>query len=148
MAIDIGSKHVAATINVTPLIDVLLVLLIIFMLLPSPTHGLKSEVPQPAPDNHPILPNPQHVVLRIAGDRSIEINSKPVLGSELEERLKSLFAVRPEGVLFVDGSGELEFADIASVVDLARGAGVDRIGLMTARSPYDQTARVLQAGPP
>jgi biopolymer transport protein TolR len=63
----------------------------------------------------------------------MDINSQPVALFELEERLKRLFAVRPEGVLFVNGDGELDFADVASVIDIARGAGVDRIGLMTAR---------------
>jgi biopolymer transport protein ExbD len=63
----------------------------------------------------------------------MDINLQPVTLVELEERLKRLFAVRPEGVLFVNGAGELDFADVASVVDIARGAGVERIGLLTER---------------
>jgi len=127
-----GDK-VAAIINVTPLIDVLLVLLITFMLLPSRTRGLPSEATQPSREDQPAPLNPQHLVLRIRKDHSMDINLQPVTLVELEERLKRLFAVRPEGVLFVNGAGELDFADVASVVDIARGAGVERIGLLTER---------------
>ncbi len=127
-----GSNKTEAIINVTPLIDVLLVLLIIFMLLPSPTRGLKSEVPEPAPEDRITAANPLDVVLRIQKDHSIQINSQPILPAQLENRLKALFAVRPEGVLFIDGSGELDFADVAVVMDTARGAGIDRVGLLTA----------------
>jgi biopolymer transport protein TolR len=129
----IGSGKTAAVINVTPMIDILLVLLITFMVMPSHTTGLKSEVPEPAPENAPSLPHPEDVVLRIQKDRSIDINSQPVLMLELEGRLKTLFAARPGGVLFVDGAHELEFADVAAVIDVAQGAGVARIGLITNR---------------
>jgi biopolymer transport protein ExbD len=128
-----ASGKISAIINVTPLIDVLLVLLITFMLLPSRTRGLPSEAPQPSPADQAAPPDPQHLVLRIQKDHSMDINSQPVALAELEERLKRLFAVRPEGVLFVNGAGELDFADIAIVIDIARVAGVDRIGIMTER---------------
>ncbi len=124
---------VSAIINVTPLIDVLLVLLITFMILPSRTRGLPSEAPQPSPEDQPAPSNPQHLVLRIQKDHSMDLNSQPVALVDLEERLKRLFAVRPEGVLFVNGAGDLDFSDVATVIDIARGAGVDRIGIMTAR---------------
>jgi biopolymer transport protein TolR len=126
-----GSQKVAAVINVTPMIDVLLVLLIVFMLLPNHSTGLKSQLPQPAPENQTAPPDPQQLVLRIQKDGSIQINSQPVPLPELEARLQSLFAVRPDGVLFVNGSQELDFADVAAVIDIARGAGVERIGLLT-----------------
>ncbi len=71
--------------------------------------------------------------MRIQKDHSMDINSQPVALVDLEERLKRLFAVRPEGVLFVNGAGDLDFSDVATVIDIARGAGVDRIGIMTAR---------------
>jgi biopolymer transport protein ExbD len=129
----IGPHKVSAIINVTPMIDVLLVLLIVMMLLPSHSTGLKSEIPQPAPENQNTLPDPRNLVLRIQKDRSIDINSQPVTLAELKSRLQSLFAVRPDGVLFVDGAAELEYADVATVIDIARGAGIERIGLMTER---------------
>jgi biopolymer transport protein ExbD len=61
----------------------------------------------------------------------MEINSQPVVLAELHERLRILFAVRPDGVLFVDGAPELEFEDVAAVIDIAHGAGVGRIGVLT-----------------
>jgi biopolymer transport protein ExbD len=128
-----ASGKISAIINVTPLIDVLLVLLITFMILPSRTRGLPSEAPQPSPEDQLAPSNPQHLVLRIQKDHSMDINSQPVALGELDERLKRLFAVRPEGVLFVNGAEELDFADVAIVIDIARGAGVDRIGILTAR---------------
>jgi len=131
----IGNSKTNAVINVTPMIDVLLVLLITFMLLPNKSRGLKSEAPQPASESQPSIPNPQNVVLRIRSDHSIEINTQPVLFADLHQRLETIFAGRPDGVLFLDGAGELEFADVAAVIDIAKGVGVDRIGLMTAKHP-------------
>jgi len=127
----IGSRQTAAVINVTPLIDVLLVLLITFMLLPTRTKGLPAEAPDPAPENQSAIANPLDVVLRIGKDRSMQIDSQTVAAAELDARLRLVFAARPGGVLFVDGARELEFADVASVIDVARGAGVFRIGLIT-----------------
>ncbi len=128
-----GSGKTAAVINMTPMIDILLVLLITFMLLPSRTKGLPSEVPDPAPDSQPSVANPLDSVLRIRKDRSIDINSQPVETLDLEGRLKTLFATRPGGALFIDGPPELEYADVASVIDIARGAGWNHVGLLTER---------------
>ena len=130
MAIQIGSREITATINVTPLIDVLLVLLIVFMLLPTHSRGLESDLPQAAASGSS-RPNPQNVVVHIGRDGSLEIDSRPVPRSELEGRFQSLFAGRPDGVLFVDAANDLDFAEVAGVIDKARGAGVVRIGLLT-----------------
>lgn len=130
----LGSNKNAAVINVTPMIDILLVLLIVFMLLPTKTVGLKSDVPQLANENQLSLPNPLNLVLRIQKDRSMEINSQPVVLAELHERLRTLFAVRPDGVLFVNGSADLYFEDVAAVIDIAHGAGVERIGVLTDKT--------------
>lgn len=134
VAMQIGSSKSVAIINVTPLIDILLVLLIVFMLLPTKTVGLKSDIPQLPNEHQPSIPNPQHLVLRIQKDRSMDINSQPILLAELGERLRTLFAVRPDGVLFIAGARELEFEDVAMVIDIAHGAGVDRIGVMTEKT--------------
>jgi biopolymer transport protein TolR len=131
VAMQMGGNKAAAIINVTPMIDILLVLLIVFMLMPTKTVGLKSDVPQLATANQPVVPNPLNLVLRIQKDRSMDINSQPVVLAELRERLRTLFAVRPDGVLFVNGAPELEFEDVAAVIDIAHGAGVGRIGVMT-----------------
>jgi len=90
----IGGNKAAAIINVTPMIDILLVLLIVFMLLPTKTVGLKSDVPQLATDNQPAIPNPQNLVLRIRKDRSMDINSQPVVLAQLHERLQTFLPLR------------------------------------------------------
>lgn len=117
----------------TPMIDILLVLLITFMLLPTRTKGLPSEVPDAMPEDQPSTPNPLDSVLRIRKDRSVELDSKPVMRLELDGRLRSLLVSRPGAVLFVDGAPDLEFADVATVIDIARGAGWNRVGLLTER---------------
>jgi biopolymer transport protein ExbD len=134
MAMQMGSGKTAAVINMTPMIDILLVLLITFMLLPNRSKGLPSEVPDAPADNQASRPNPLDSVLSIRKDRSIEINSQPVLLAELEGRLRTLRVTRPGGVLFIDGAPELEYADVASVIDVARGTGWNRVGLMTERT--------------
>ncbi len=134
MAIALGGNKISAIINVTPLIDVVMVLLIIFMCLPSRTVGLESELPQPAPENASAPQNPMDLVLSIRKDRTMDINSQPVSLEQLEGRLKTLFAARPDGVLFLAGARELDFEDVATVIDIAHGANVNRIGIMTETS--------------
>ncbi len=131
VAMQTGSGKTAAAINVTPMIDILLVLLITFMLLPQRTTGLPSEVPQPPSEDQPAEANPLDVVLTIARDRSLQINSQPVEFGALEAKLRLVFASRPGSVLFIEGVAELEFADVARVIDTARGAGVGRVGIIT-----------------
>jgi len=133
VAIALGGKP-SAIINITPLIDVVMVLLIIFMCLPTKTVGLNSELPQPAPESTPATPNPQDLVLVLHSDGSIDVNSQPVVLSQLDKRLRTLFAGRPNGVLFVSASRDLDFADVAAVIYKARGAAVPRIGILTAKN--------------
>ncbi len=128
-----GSQKTAASINMTPMIDILLVLLIIAMVVPNRSKGLPSEVPEPAPESPRTEPDRLDAVLHIRKDRAIELESKQVLLLELEGRLKSLFVMRPGGVLFIDGSPDLEYADVATVIDIARGAGWTRVGLLTEK---------------
>lgn len=130
----ISSSKMTTAMNVTPLIDVLLVLLITFMLLPNHSKGLPSEAVEEASNPKPALPSRLDVVLRIAKDRSIAIDSQQVVLAELDAHLRKLFATRPGGVLFLDGARELDFVDVASVIDIARGAGWKRVGLMTEKT--------------
>jgi biopolymer transport protein ExbD len=129
-----GSGKTAAVINMTPMIDILLVLLITFMCLGRTSKGLLSEVPEPAPASQPSVADRLDIVLRIHKDRSIDIDSQFVRMPELDGQLKLLIAKRPGGVLFIEGARELEYTDVASIIDIARGAGWNRVGLLTERS--------------
>jgi len=119
-----------AEINMTPMIDVLLVLIIIFMvMLPEHSVGLPAEAPQPAAAGTPA--REQDIVVSVNRDHSIAINQHPIAIEQLQERLREIFAGRASKVMFLQGDKSLEFQEIAKVIDLARGAEIFQIGLMT-----------------
>ena len=118
-----------AEINVTPLIDVLLVLIIIFMVvLPDHSVGLPAALPQPAGVDAPA--NDGDIVVSVNKDRSIAINQEPISLEQLQGRLRGIFASRANRVIFVRGHRNLDFREIAKVIDLAKGADVFQVGLM------------------
>lgn len=121
--------------NVVPFIDVLLVLLIIFMVItPTTPYGLDALVPQPPPPGQRAEAADQRtVVILINRDQSVMINQEPSDFNRLGRRLEEIFKTRAERVAFVKGDPDLEFQYVARAIDIAKGAGIDKIGLMTAK---------------
>jgi len=125
--------------NVTPLIDVLLVLIIIFMVVvieQRPT-GLQAEIPQPNPAGSTIPPPNRTIVIQVhhpklgAENPQVMVNEESVEWDRLRERLQDIFAIRVERIAYVEADDDIDFQDVADVIAIARIAGVDRVGLLT-----------------
>jgi biopolymer transport protein ExbD len=140
MSFSTGNSGQTSEINVTPLIDVLLVLLIIFMVIvPLRPLGLRAAVPQPAARNEPQTPEPSTIVLQVhAGANgappTYSINEQAVAKPELVARLTAIFAPRQQRVMFVKGDSDLEFNSVAEAIGFARQAMVTEIGVLTPRA--------------
>jgi biopolymer transport protein TolR len=137
MGMDVGGKQGGsmATMNVVPLIDILLVLIIIFMVItPLTPKGLDALVPQPAPPNQKQQDQVQQktIVVQILDTGKLKINDEDATWDSLGPRLTDVFKERAEKVAFVKGDDKVRFADVARAIDVMRGSGIDKVGLITA----------------
>ena len=131
-----GGKGTMSDPNVVPLIDVLLVLIIIFMVItPTTPKGLEALVPQPAPPNAHEDPAllAKTIVVQVTSGNKVMINQDATTWDALGPRLEDIFKQRAEKVAFVKGDDSVEFAEVARAIDIMRGSGIEKVGLITAK---------------
>jgi biopolymer transport protein TolR len=129
-----GNSALTNEINVTPMIDVLLVLLIIFMMvIPMSRKAIDIQLPDPTPDDTNSGPPPSQIVLEVLPGNVFKINSQPVTRADLGRKLKEIYDPRPDKIIFVKGDPAVKYSDVITAMDVARGAGVKVI----ATTPKD-----------
>jgi len=126
-----GKGGILSDVNVVPLIDILLVLLVIFMIMPHRQMGLQASLPQQVSEPVPVDP-PEAIVVQVAADGSVRINGSVVQLDELRGRLGRIFALRAHRVAFLQGDRSLEFQVVAQVLDVMHVAGASPVGLLSS----------------
>jgi len=132
MAIAVGKKGLSSNINIAPYIDILLTLLVIFMIVtPVRQMDLTVRVPKSAPEKQEPVAPANAIVVSVGEDDQIAINRQPVSFSTLGARLEEIYSARTDKTMFISASPDLPYGDVVRVIDIAKGAGVGPVGLMT-----------------
>jgi biopolymer transport protein TolR len=131
LSVDGSKRGIMTEMNVVPLIDILLVLLVIFMVIPN-SRGIKAEIPHESSETSPVRARPEVVVVQVLADGSVQVNQQPVRRETLQDRLGEIFKFRADRVAFIRGDSTVEFEAVARVIDDMHAAGISSVGLLTA----------------
>jgi biopolymer transport protein TolR len=132
MGMSVGGKRgIVSEMNVVPLIDILLVLLVIFMMIPRDTKGLDALIPQQSTQPPDERINHEVVVIQVLADGTLKINQEPVTFDKLGPRIEEIFKQRATRVAFIRGDRPVEFGVVASVIDVMHTSGIASVGLLT-----------------
>jgi biopolymer transport protein ExbD len=126
-----GKRGIVSEMNVVPLIDILLVLLVIFMIIPVYSKGLDALIPQQSTQPIEEIQRDYVVVVQVRADGTLRINQEPVAWDALSSRLEEVFKQRASRIAFIRGDGPVEFGVVAKVIDVMHTSGIASVGLLT-----------------